>query len=493
MKTVLLINPSGTRYFNRVNGVWHLTDQPGHKARLWVIANLPEETLEAFNFPFLIGRDRSNFLERRLLSAFPHSQYRAAPLISGGLFKSGTAVLTGLTTADAVSSQIDELDISVTGVWGTAMLLTLILKRLGIANIILAMPSAHHLRILAIKDGLPVLTRCVRRYSEDNNDENNSDASEILRTRQYLENHRTFEQHAIPSVLYLSDAPAVCEHLAQAGLKLLPLPKALAPKGDAAYSHALFEHVISSPRGQLAPLQLRARHLVENLRKASYIGIAASLFAIVLFGQADFRTLMDLHRREHSLLADMQIATSERDRLADNINASGKDPALVRQSTRFAALEMDTSPTPEAVFQLAASVIADLPQVRIKNLTVRLPKTGERYCREQSIIDLPMLSASKPDDTGMSDATGKPMQHAELQFTILLTADLTPAAQAEIRKRISATIKSMPEIQLMDDPAAFSLINTLSGGLGLDTPQTENIWCMSIPWQSKPDAAKDQP
>ena len=493
MKTVLLINPSGARYFSRVKGVWHPTDQPDHKARLWVIANLPEETLESFNFPFLIGRDRSNFLERRLLSAFPHSQYRAAPVISGGLFKAGTAVLTGLTTADAVSSQIEKLDISVTGVWGTAMLLTLLARRLGIANIILAMPSAHHLRILVIKDGLPVLTRCVRRYSEDNDDENDSDANEILRTRQYLENHRTFEHHAIPSVLYLGDAPSVGEHLNQAGFKLLPLPKALAANGEAGYKHALFEQVISSPRGQLAPLQLRARHLVENLREAAYIGIAASLFAIVLFGQSDFRTLMDLHQREHTLLADMQRATSERDHLADNISASGKDPALVRQSTRFAALEMDTAPTPEMIFQLAANIIADLPQVRIKSMSYRLPKTGERYCREQSIIDLPLLSGSKPDDTGMNDATGQPLRHAELQFTILLTAELTPAAQAEIRKRISAAIKSMPGIQLMDDPAAFSLINTLSGGLGLDTQQTENNWCMSVPWKSKPDAAKDQP
>jgi len=492
MKTVLLINPSGARYFNRVKGVWHLTDQPGHNARLWVIANLPEETLEAFNFPFLIGRDRSNFLERRLLSAFPHSQYRAAPVISGGLFKSGTAVLTGFTSADAVSSQIDELDISVTGVWGTAMLLTLLARRLAMANIILAMPSAHHLRILVIKDGLPVLTRCVRRYSEDNDDENDSDANEILRTRQYLENHRTFEHHAIPSVLYMGDASAVGEHLTQAGFKLLPLPKALSPNGDAGYSHALFEHVISSPRGQLAPLQLRARHLVENLREASYIGMAASLFAVVLFGQSDFRTLMDLHQREHTLLADMQLATSERDQLADNISASGKDPALVRQSTRFAVLEMDNAPTLEALFKVAENAIADLPQVRIKSLTFRLPKAGERYCREQSIIDLPLLSGSKPDDSGMNDAAGQPLRHAELQFTILLTDNLTPAAQTEIRKRISTNIKNMHGIQLMDDPAAFSLINTLSGGLGLDTPQAENNWCMSVPWKSKPDAAKDQ-
>ncbi len=490
MKTVLLVNSSGARYFRRVGGVWQPVEQPGAKTRLWVIANLPEETLEAFHFPFLIGRDRSNFLERRLLGAFPHSKYRAAPVVSGGLLKSGTAVLTGLTVADAVTSQLDKLDVSISGVWGAAMLLTLMLKRLGIANTILAMPSVHHLRILVVKDGIPVLTRCVRRYSEDSDDENDSDANEILRTRQHLENQRIFEHDAIPPVLYLGESTPVHEYLTRAGLTLLPVPKTFAPNGEAGYLHALFEFAISSPRGQLAPLQLRARHLAENLRETSYLGIAASLLAIVLFGQADFRALMDLHQHQRTLLADMQLAASVRDHLADSISASGKDPALVRQAARFAALEMDAAPTPEAIFQVAASAIANLPQVRIKNLLYRFPKAGESYCQGQSIIDLPLLNGGSPADSGINQATGNPLRHAELQFAILLTADLTPAAQTEIRKRISATLKNMDGIQLMGDPAAFSLVNTLSGGLGLDTPQTENNWCMSISWKGNSATAK---
>jgi len=484
MKTVLLVNSSGAHYYRRVSGAWQPIEQPDPKARLWVIANLPEETLEAFHFPFLIGHDRSNFLERRLLGAFPHSQYRAAPVISGGLLSPGTAVLTGLTVADAVTSQLDKLDVSISGVWGAAMLLTLMLKRLGIANVVLALPSVHHLRILVVKEGIPALTRCVRRYSEDSDDENDSDANEILRTRQHLENQRIFEREAIPPVLYLGDSTSVNEYLIRAGLTLLPVPKTLAPNGEAGYMHALFEFAISSPRGQLAPLQLRARHLAENLRETSYLGIAASLLAIVLFGQADFRALMGLHQHQRALLADMQLATNERDSLADGISASGKDPALVRQATRFAALEMDSAPAPAAIFQVAADAIADLPQVRIKNLVYRFPKAGETYCQGQSVIDLPLLSGNNPTDTGINPVTGIPLRHAELQFTILLTTDLAPAAQTETRKHISATLKNMKGIQLIGDPAAFSLINTLSGGLGLDTQQTENNWCMSVLWES---------
>lgn len=481
MKTVMFISSSGARYFRRDQGLWRLIEKPDGEDKLWVIANLPEEMLEAFKLPLLFGRDRSNFLERRLVAAFPRSEYRAAPIISGSLLKPSTAVLTGLTTAETVTGKLSKLDVPVAGVWGISLLLTLLLKRLAIANIMLVIPSERHLRILVLKDGIPVLTRCVHRYSEDNDKDKDSDANEILRTRQHLENRRVFEHDAIPPILYLGDSTSTGKNLTNAGLKLLPLPDALSAKGDAAYLHPLFELVASSPRGQLAPLQLRARHLAESLRRASYAGMALSLLAVILFGQEDFRALIDLHGREQTLNANLQQTTSERDLLAGRISASGTDPALVRQATTFAALEMEAAPTLESILQFTAVTIADLPQVRIKSLTFRFPKQGERYCQGQSVI--PLFSGSTPSE---SDNAAAPQRFTELQFSILLTENLTPAAQIDIRKRISAALKARNGVQLMQDPAAFSLINTLKGGFGMETASADNLWCMSVPWKTTP-------
>jgi hypothetical protein len=494
MKTVLLIHASGAQYFRREHGLWQPVAQAAQNDKLWVIANLAEETLEAFKLPALYGRDRSNYLERRLASAYPHSQYRSAPQITGSWLKPGFAMLTGLTTAEAVSSKLDKLNIPVTGVWGMATLLTLMLKHLAILDVLLVMPSEHYLRILVIKEGVPVLTRCVHRYSE----ERDSDASEILRTRQHLEHHRIFEQAAIPPVLYLGDAKPISAPLTTAGITVLPLPDALSPKGEVAYLHPLFEYVATSPDGQLAPLQLRVSHLAANIRRAAYAGIMICLLAVILFGQEDFRALLTLHRRGQSLSTDLQQASGERERLAARISASGLDPALVRQATRFAALEMDAAPTPESILQLAAATIADLPQVRIKSLTFRFPKQGERYCQGHTVIDVPLVNqkielgippGSKPRDS--DNATATPNRHAELQFLILLTENLAPTAEAEIRKRISTVLKTTEGIQLMEDPATFSLINTLKGGFGMDTAQAENLWCMSVPWKS--GSLKDMP
>lgn len=482
MKTVLLVNSSGARYFRRESGMWHPIEAPDHDDRLWVIANLPEETLEEFKIPLLFGRDRSNFIERRLTSAYPHSQYRAAPTVSGNLFKPSTAVVTGLTTAEAVTSQLAKLDTSIAGVWGMSMLLILLARRLHITDVILTVPSVHYLRIVVLKEGVPVLTRCIHRYSEEH--ETDSDSNEILRTRQHLENRHIFER--IPPVLYLGDTATVAAHLADANIQLLPLPEALTPKGEAAYLHPLFEFVVSSPAGQLAPLQLRARHLAQRVHQAAFAGIIASILALIVFGQQDFRALISLYGDEKNLTADLQQATNERERLAGQISASGLDPALVRQATKFSELEMEAASTPESLLQFTASTIAELPQVRIKSLTYRFPQPGESYCQGHNVIDVPLVNkkidlslpiGSKPADTATHQ------RYTELQFSILLTENLAPAAQLEIRKRISTLLKSKEGVQLMLDPAAFSLINTLKGGFGMDSSQTENLWCMSIPWK----------
>jgi hypothetical protein len=252
--------------------------------------------------------------------------------------------------------------------------------------------------------------------------------------------------------------------------------------------HPLFELVISSPIGQFAPLQLRARHLAQSLRHAAYAGIALSLMAAILFGQRDFRELIILHGREQSIEALLKNATGERERIAARISAAGVDPARVRQATKFAALEMDDAPTLESLLQFTARTIRDFPQVRIKTLTYRFPKHEERYCQGRTVIDVPLLdrTVDLPLNRGGTPAVSDAQRFTELQFSILLTDNLAPAAQIEIKKHISALLKAREGVQLMQDPVAFSLINTLKGGSGMDVAQTENTWCMSIPWKLTP-------
>ena len=312
----------------------------------------------------------------------------------------------------------------------------------------------------------------------------------LVAGRQHLENRHIFEHNAIPPVLYLGESASVNAHLHRAGITLLTPPGSLYPKGDAAYLHALFELVVTSPKGQLAPLQLRAHHLAQSLRQAAYIGCGCSLLTAIMFGQADFLQLIHLHNQEKFLQADLQHANYDREQLAARISATGMDPKLVSQATKFAEREMDTAPTPASLLQFTANAIADAPRVRIKSLTYRFPNRGESFCQGHTVIDLPLINKKfdLPLDAGSTpaDSDNSLQRFTELQFSILLTSTLPPAELIEIKKHISAALKAGKGVQLMLDPAAFSLINTLKGGFGMDTAQTENLWCMSIPWQLTP-------
>jgi hypothetical protein len=487
MKTILYVNSAGKHYFKRTNGSWQSIEKPDQSDHLWVIANMPEEMVTEFKIPGLYGRDRNIYLERNLKMAFPNSEYRCAPQFAGNWFTPGIAVLNGLTTADAVNREIEKLEISVTGVWGISVILALMLNKLSIKNVIVALHDTLDLRIVVLKNGIPIITRCIHRYIEDTE----SDAREIIRTRQHIENKRIFENNAIPDVIYLGDTTSVSEQLSAAGIRLLPLPGALLPKGKVAYLHPIFELLITSPIGQLAPLQLRARHQTQRLRHLAHAGSALSLLVALFLSQSDFNNLINLRHREQSLEGDLKKATLAGESLAASISKTGIDPELVRQATTFQDIELESASTPLSILQFTASLITDFPQVRIKELIFRFPEKKERYCETHTVINLPVIAknVTVPLNIGSKPvvSTMAQQRYTELKFSILQTDNPTPATNIELLKRLSAIIKAKPGVQLMQDPAEFSLLNTLKGGIGADTPQNEKYWCMSIPWHTDTD------
>lgn len=483
MKTILLINSSGTQYFRRLKGRWQFIEHPDRHERIWVIANLPEEMLEAIQLPPLFGSDRGNYLARHLAAAYPHSQYRAASVIAARPFKHNTALISGLGTETSVRILTEITDSPIAGVWGISLLLTLLTRRLSITDVILGLPSRHYLRIVVFKKGLPVLTRCVHRDIEHSDHESDADANEILRTRQHLENRRIFEPIAIPPVLYLGDSRFIASTLNEGGLTLLPLPEKLSPKGDAAYFHFLFEFVISSPTGQLAPPHLRAKHITQRLQQATYTGMAITLLAVILLGQQDFRTLINLNDYANKLNDRLQQVSDDQERLAAHIRTTGLDPVLLRQATQFSVQEIAAAPSPSSLLQLTAYSIADLSQLRIKSLHFAYPEHGERYCRESHLIE--STHTDQPFTSRLNTATSIPPRHTELQFTVLATETLAPEARSELYRRISAKLKNRADLKLIQDPATFSLLNTIKGGFDTNDNTTDHLWCMSIPWNSE--------
>ncbi len=440
MKAVLLIDSSGSRYFRRHRSQWQEIEKPDENESLRVIADLPEESLESLDLPLLFGPDRTHFLQRRLNQAFPNSQFRAA--VSNCIF-GRAALLTGLNTDDAIGSALHKLKNPVAGVWGMFMLMTAAMQRQRIKNIMLVFPGRQYLRILVMRHGAPVVTRCIHRYNESPNDE-------IQLTLLHLENHQTFGQEPIPPVLYLGDPE---------GLKdAMPLPDAMTPKGNASYLHALLETACISSKGQFAPMKFRIGFLSKCIRRTAVILASICMLASLLLTQRDLRELSSMTAKEGALQKSLQQEAVLQKELARRIAESGADPALIRAATRFAASGFDASPAIGSVFNLVATCIAGLQEVRIKSLSYKLLNPNEGYCGK----------SFPPTDK----------RYLGLQFSILLKDASSVARKAEIQKRISSSIQSNPSIRLIDDPASSSLAIQN----GHSSSSASEPWCMVIPW-----------
>ena len=471
MKTVLFIDSSGQRYFQRLAGSWRLVAAPTRKDTLWVLVNLPAESLELIDLPRISGRDRRNFLERRLKGLFPDSSYRTAHILSGGMFKPGKVMLTGFTATHDIVGVEDGHAASFAGLWGVSSVLGMMARRYVPSDILLVLPSAHELRILVVKDRVPVLTRYI--YCDGYNN-----ADEILLTRNYLEDQQIFEDGKFPPVLFLGDSSAVEAALITDGLTLLPVPKEFLPKGEAAWLHPLFNHLVSSPPEQLAPFSLRAPYLAQKVGRTAYSVAAVTLLAACLYGLDNWRAFIDLQLREQSLHAELRRAKAERDRLSTRVSTFGADPALVRRATEFATAEITAAPGVETFFSLAAVAIADVQEARVKTLTFHLVPNNATPCQAKSASQ----PATNPAEKG--GPALKSQRQGELELAVLLPNELPPRAKAEARQRITTALQGVSGSTVLRDPSTVASGGILKGGAGVSADKVEDRWCLGVSWQT---------
>ncbi len=477
MKTVLLIDPTGSRFFQRHKGLWQPSPPPSRKDTLWMLLDLPEETLEVIDIPRLFGRDRTSYIERKLVAAFQGSQYCTAHSLSGGMLSPGKIMLSDISATQDIDTALEKLDTTLIGIWGSAALLSLMARKSAPPDVMLALPSEHQLRIVVMKNRIPVLTRCVQHDAE-------SEINEILLTQQYLENQRVIERGKPLPLLFLGDSSASSTRLTNAGITLLPPPKAFAPKGESGWLHPIFELLVTSPPCQIAPLPLRARHHAGNLRLLAYLGTVASVATALLINESDISALYALHERANTITTDIGRATAQRDQLTERIKASGVDPESVRRATQFETQEISTAPDANDILRIAASAIAKLPDARIHDLTFNILQDPTASCSGASARD---ASAGTVPTAG--DDT---LRHAEIQFKIMLPDELSAHEKTDARKRIASALKSIKGVKVLQDPLTVARNAILKGGVGA-TDDTPDQWCLSLPWKTPPSETPEQP
>ncbi|MCF8167946.1 MAG: hypothetical protein K9J77_04945, partial [Rhodoferax sp.] len=275
MRTVLHVSALGSSWWVSQGRTW--TERPAPPAGpLWVVSDLSEETFVEISVPRIFGTDRSQFVARQLVNRFPETRFRTAlpNRATGSLMNRlapGAQTLTAVEPGDRLLAALERVPNPIVGVWSASMLLAHFgAKSAARAQVFVVMSQPSGLRIVFLKNKVPVLTRLVPAVASVA-----EQASEILRTVRHLENTRVIERDGTRlSALLFGTADGLSSMLTADRFDALVQPMRRRASDPSDWRHILFDLVCKRPHGQLADTAMRVSYLGRRLTQFAY-GVAA--------------------------------------------------------------------------------------------------------------------------------------------------------------------------------------------------------------------------
>jgi len=446
MPTVLHITTSGPAWWKKTATSWVATQEPTG-GYVGVVTDLAEETFVEISVPRVYGVDRKNFVQRQLATRFPESVFRTAlaPRAEGGFMARLAPPLQTLAAVDPgerIENALQGMQASVAGVWSTSLLLAQMGKKPCMpANLFIVLCQPTGMRILFLKQRVPVLTRLITATHTAA-----EQASELIRTVRHLENTRVIEREGQRfGVLLLGAAPGLAAALAADKLDAVEPPAPWNKGVVTDWNHILFDLASKGPSGQLAPMAYRATYLARKLVQASRVAVVAVL-ALTVWAVSD--SVTKAVRAQHSR-AEVQASTDgavAQVAGADAaIGAFGVSPELVRKAIAVDAEEIASAPDMEADLVRLSQVIGHIPGVRLKTLQWQVLQASEPACAGIG------PAAVAPDPA--QEPPPEPSRKVELLFSVLLADGAGPRQTSMQAAEISRQLSQLKGAQLIVDPA----------------------------------------
>ncbi len=481
MKLLLHITQTGAQLWQKGRDGWQ-PRQGDAQGPVWVLTDLAEEGFSEIQVPRLFGRDRQTFLSRQLASRFPDTPYRGLlPTAPGGglmqQFAPPRRTAQGLDAPKRLDAALAELTGPLAGVWLTSMLLATIGAQKGMPpELFVALPSPDGLRLVVLKDRVPVLSRWIPGVAEPQ-----SLASEIVRTVRHLENTRVLDRSAKPrSVMILGDSAGTDELLAPDNVYLLAPPRPWSRVAPGEWHFALFDLVASSPVGQVAPLAKRTDFVASRVSRIAYGAAAASLALAVWLGMENTREILTTQSGEQQLQSRVQSQQAKIDAVDENLAKFGVSADLVREADALNLNEIRLiRPFANDLIQLAP-IVSRFDAVRLQQYAWRLLAPGQVACAS----DTPMATA--PEQTESTP----PQRLVEIKVTATLPEDQRERARAQVISTLSAELRQIQGVTLLTDPAQAQLNAALQGGDTKSTTTEMPAWCLTLPAQPSGEQPK---
>jgi hypothetical protein len=474
MNRVLFVTPGESQWWSREGGTWGPcsgeSDDP-----VWVVTDLAEESLTECKVPRLFGRDRSAFVRRQVAGRYPDTPFCGAipnpaqddPL--GALMPTRYAMF-GIDAAERLNAELDAIRAPVAGVWPLSMLMGVLASHRSLPpDLFVVLPGSETLRIVYLRNRIPILTRMTLTP-----DQPNAQVEEIVRTIRHLENTQAISRDAkgFP-VVFLGDPARIDPFLAPARLVRVELPqKGDAPAGD--WHNLVFDLVLKSPVGQVAPLARRVGFLSARLsRVARYLALLIFVVGVL----AASSNLFSIYRKVEQRLAVVEQIEDLDDQI-DGLNAHiaryGAAPDIVRKAVALTEEELDSAPDIEPYLRLVSQVIARDPNLRIKELQWRLIAPGVEPC----VMSLALGGTS--GSGAEAKIPGGDVRRVELGFELGIPGSYGPRDRALTLRAVSSAVAAFEGVNVFQDANKEQASGSLRGGSivsGVSQPR----WCLTLP------------
>jgi hypothetical protein len=334
------------------------------------------------------------------------------------------------------------------------------------------LPTAHALRIVFIKNRVPVLSRLIPGITQAS-----EQVTEIVRTLRHLENTHVLERSGRKhGVLMLGDTQDLAALLAAHQLQLLDPPSPWTNTAPADWRFVLFDLVLTSPAGQLASLSRRASFVAARVRQPAYALAAVSLGLALWASVGNLREIVASHSTRIQIEGRTEQLTEQLNEVEQKMAGFGVPPELVRQAAALDREELASAPSLAAHMQQLGQVIGQRPEMRVGQFDWRILQPGQAACARGA-----PTPAANPE-VPVAEAAA-PKRQVEISFDITLPQDQPARARAQSVASLSTLLAKLQGVTLIRDPAKTMLQATLSGGGARPEAEQALSWCLSLPGQ----------
>ena len=494
MATVLHISAAGPVWWEKTAAGWGSASGPG-QGPVWVVTDLAEEAFVEINVPRIFGADRVSYIQRQLASKFPETVFRLAlaPRVEGGLMARlapPVQTFTAVEPGERVQAALAKCMAPLAGVWSTSMLLTQLGQHKSMpANLFVVWCQAGSMRILFLRQRLPVLTRLIGTSAVAS-----EQAAEVIRTLRHLENTHVIERNSKRfGALLLGGADGLADALARDRLDVVEPPAQWNPGASRDWHHLLFDLVCKNPLGQLAPVSFRASFLARNLEKLAYLGCAISVALALWFASGSLSASVQAERERVQVQASLDQSTAQLAKIDQSIESFGVPPALVRQALAVDTEEIVQTPDLQSDLLRLSRVIDNIPGARLKALQWQLLDAKDSACVQDTQSGASAAPVVEPaPDAAPAEPPGRKV---EMHMTVLLEGHLKPRQLQSQAGTISDQLGQLAGAKLVQDPAKHLHAGDIHTSSTQQHAERDMVWCMTLPASqpAQPPTASEKP